>query len=118
MPLTAGMRPCTTNLKRFCAFGSARERLGSGHSMPYLPRGERHLRPGPEVWFTNQADRPNGHGEATSGPRVKAATLYEEPRLDRCYRDDGQQISIGRREAIRAKAPRPGVRIRRVLAGA
>jgi len=66
----------------------------------------------------NQADRPNGHGEATSGPRVKAATLYEEPRLDRCYRDDGQQVSIGQREAIRAKAPRPGVRIRRVLAGA
>jgi len=86
--------------------------------MPYLPRGERHLRPGLEVRFANQADRPNRHGEATSGPRVKAAALHEKPRLDRCYRDDGQQVSIGQREAIRAKAPRPGVRIRRVLAGA
>jgi len=50
------------------ASGSARERPGSGHSMPYLRRGEKHLRPGPEVRFANQADR------LGSNPREGAAS--------------------------------------------
>jgi hypothetical protein len=92
MPLIAGMRLRTANLKRFCAFGSARERLGSGHSMPYLPRGERHLRPGLEVRFAPTK---------LTGPMVTA-----KPRQGRASKPQLSTKSPGSIDAIATTASR------------